>query len=655
MRGILLVVSNRTIIPISLLLCLCLVLTLVPKPAQAADSSSSVTLISETAEESTYDEWNVQWSRFDANAASGEDYWCRTMHQVQGSGHSIYSARVGFNSHYLAPVAMPDGSTGRTQPWNVNVTAVDGTTVPQADWVMRYDTDQDSIMRKALVGGSAYGLITMTFSFYSSTGISTASQPGTGESVGYDFLNAIYYTGTGDQLVKHVLWTDTSVQAQARTWTQVSINVPNTATMVGFEFVSGTSAPTGGDAANAFTSSGVSVVNGGMQEGVYLDDILVVGSNAAPTIPLATSVDGLASLENKRTFPVGFTVNSPTDPFAYVNLYYRLGETGAWTKYATGANAAGGFTTSPITFTAASDGRYEFFTQGVDAKGNAETLRNAADAFTIVDSLSPTSSIVINPTQPSGTYTTAVSFTINVEDAGTGVDATYYWVDNRIWNAYNGTAVPVSGDGDHQIQVYSVDKAGNTEIAHGGTIKVDRTGPAIKFSEPGQTYASSSPSIPFTISDTVSGVGAVQISLDGGAFQTIDALSGTIPLINLSNGAHQLILKAQDLVGNTAQTTETFYVGTGSDGSSGSDQGSDDRGDSNPSNDGQSGSDTGSDDSGASQPDGTNPDGSDLSSDNLDESAAVDNGSVWPWVAVIGVALILSVIGFAYFRSGKKR
>ncbi len=582
-------------VALSSLLCLCLVLTLVPKTVQAADPPHTFTFISETAEESTFEEWNVQWERFDDNAASGEDYWCRTMHQTHGSDRSIYCARNGFNSHYLAALVMPDGGTAQTQPWNVNITALPGTT-PQTEWTMRYDTDQDSIMRKAIVGGSAYGTITMTFWFYSSTGSSDARQPDTNESVGYDFLNAIYYTGGGAHLVKHVLWTDTSAQAKARTWTQVSVSVPNRATMVGFEFVSGHNAPSGGDAEGAFGLDGTKVVNGGMQEGVYLDDISVVGSDPSPTIPVITSVDALAPLVGNRSFPVGFMVNSPTNPIAYTNLFYRQGETGAWSRYTTGSGPEGGFSTSPIIFTAAADGKYEFFTQGVDVSGSEEPRHDEADASTVIDSLPPSTTIALDRAPPAtGAYAAAVSFTLSADDPGSGVDSTSYRVDDGAWTRFNGSSVLLPDDGNHQVWVYSVDRAGNAEVALNETVKVDLQGPMVTFPEPGRTYASRDITIRFDARDTVTGVQAVQISLDGAPFQPIDAWSGSISLVNLSDGVHHLIVKAQDLSGNWAQTSDTFYV----------------------------------------DPRPAGPD--------------------WAWIMGLGAALFLGGLGFIYLRSGKRR
>ena len=346
------------------------------------------TLLHENAEESNFSIWDARWARIDANPADSDDHWCRTMHDSHDGNHSIYCARIGYNSHYQTPIRMSDGSTGYTQPWNVNVTGLPATT-PQSQWVMRYDTNQDAIMRKAVIDAQYYGNVTMTFWFWSHTGTSDAVQPDTNTSVGYDFLNALYFTGNGDNVEKHVLWTDSYQQATAQKWTEVTLSVPTDATMVGFEFVSGTTAPQGGDSSSAFASSGVRVTNGGMLEGVYLDGIYVNGSEPSAGLPLATTVEDMPSSQNSTEFPVSVAANNQSN-LEYVNLFYRKDGSSSWTKYTTSSNHDGKFTSSPIDFIAPSNGTYEFLSQGMDRSGASETLRNKADAWTVVE---PTSNV----------------------------------------------------------------------------------------------------------------------------------------------------------------------------------------------------------------------------------------------------------------------
>jgi hypothetical protein len=370
----------RKIIPfLAIVLCLSLLFTIIPSMAVAEGDSGQHLLLSEGAEEETFDEWNVRWERFDANTANAvtdADWWCRTTHNVHEGDHAVWCARNGFNSHYQI-----DG----VQPWNVNITGITDADAPQSEYKLRYDTEQDSIMRKELDGAWSFGTVNMTFWFWSDTGTSDAKQPDTGASVGYDFLNAIYYTRSAGVLTKHVLWTDTYAQATARSWTQVTVAVPNNAVMVGFEFVSGTVPPAGGDP---------------MREGVYLDDIQVDGAGSASLVLPATSVEALAPAQNGTEFSVNFTVNEPSVPFAYVNLYYRVGDSDQWTKYAPESDPDGRFTASPINFTAPGNETYEFATQGFDEAGDSEPFPTSPDASTIVGDANSTAPTTTQPGTP---------------------------------------------------------------------------------------------------------------------------------------------------------------------------------------------------------------------------------------------------------------
>ncbi len=445
--------------------CLLLLLALMPRVITRDDSAVNFpvtnVLLHENAEESNFTIWNARWDRYDANPASGDDHWCRTMHSYHDGNHSIYCARIGYNSHYMIPITMGDGSTGYVQPWNVNITGLPDTT-PQSQWVMRYDTDQDAIMRKAIAGAQYYGNISMTFWFWSQTGSSDARQPGTNSSVGFDFLNALYFTGNGDGLVKHVLWTDSYQQATAQQWIKITLDVPNDATMVGFEFVSGTQAPKGGDPSNAFASSGVKVVNGGMLEGVYLDDIYVNDSDPSPDLPLATNVQELPYFQNSTEFPVGVATNN-LSKLDHVNLYYRSDSNSAWTKYTTSSNPDGNFHTSPIEFTAPGNGTYEFFTQGVDRNGTAEPLRDQADAWTIVDTAAQVTTTGTNGFVASlGMCVGPMSTMFNTADGDLGGKGTSQQAGGGTWTLYSGS-LALSTSCARMVEWYSQDLVGSRD------------------------------------------------------------------------------------------------------------------------------------------------------------------------------------------------
>jgi hypothetical protein len=82
------------------------------------------------------------------------------------------------------------------------------------------------------------------------------------------------------------------------------------------------------------------------------------------------------------------------------------------------------------------------------------------------DTVPPTTTASVNGTVVGGEYNGAVQVTLSATDAapGSGVAATYYEVDGGGYHLYTGT-VTVDTDGAHTVYFYSVDVAGNTEVA----------------------------------------------------------------------------------------------------------------------------------------------------------------------------------------------
>ncbi|MBI0584724.1 MAG: hypothetical protein ISF22_10950 [Methanomassiliicoccus sp.] len=541
-------------IALSLMLCASMVLTVLPTGTHAAPASSGV-LLDEGAEQSTYEEWNVRWERWDDNndATSGQDWWCRQMHEVHSGQRSIYCARNGENSHYL-------NATGH-HPWNVNITS-ENDSVPQTNYILRYDTNQDSIMHRPITGAQYYDTVTLTFWFYSDTGASDARQPDSGELVGYDFLNALYYTGSGESRVKHVLWTISEEQATSKAWTQVTLNVPNTATMIGFEFVSGTTPPTGGDAPNALSSYGIRTYplanSTGMKEGVFLDDISVVGTDPR-VVPLITAVDPLPTYQANASFPVRFSDSGPQTPMKWVDLYYRTNGTGAWIKYTTPSKPDGKFTSSPITFVAPQDGKYEFFTLGVDQNDVSEPRRDAPDTNTTVDTVAPSTELTVTGEGQANNYTGAVSLSLRSADTTSGVDRIMYRLHGEDWTTYTGS-IGIATNGTNTIEYYSVDRAGNGEDTKSYTFTVAGANEAIVFQENDGTYADGNITIEFAVA-TGYDVDKLEYSLDGEAFVEIASNATSVSFTGLSNGAHSLIIRAGTSIGSVIQGETNFTVG----------------------------------------------------------------------------------------------
>jgi hypothetical protein len=530
-----------------------MLLTALPWGVAAADVTPTYTFIEEGAEEVTFEEWNVRWQKYDSNSASSLDYWCRSQHNTHSGNFAAYCAKTGYNTHYL--------NSTNVQPFNMNIT---GLTQPYnpADAVLRYDTNMDALMRRDLDTNMTkfYNTITVTFWFYSDTGNSDAKQQGTNEGPGYDFLNLVYYTGTSDAVVRHVAWTNNEAQAKAKVWTEVTRIIPQNAIKIAFEFVSGTYVE-GGDAADAFAAFGVRTVpqgSTGMKEGVYLDDITVVGSDPVEDGEMVTSVEPLSTYQTSRSFDVYWDDNGALYvPVQYSYLYYRV-DGGQWTKFVNADKPKGGFLPDlPIAFTAPKDGTYEFFSQGYN--GTLENWRGAADVTTIVDTSAPATSMLIMGNGEGDTYDGAVAFTLQSTDTGSGVNKTQYRLDGSDWRNYTGS-VGLTSNGLHTIEYYAVDKAGNVEATKTSNITITNGAAGVVFQDKGKTYTTSNVTVNFAVvsSGTIT---KVEYSLDDGAYVALDASATSVALTDLADGGHKLVIRAEDSLGNVLVGENQFTVG----------------------------------------------------------------------------------------------
>lgn len=539
-----------------LLLCASLIVTVIPTDVSALDVPSSKTFVWESAEQASFDEWDARWQKNDNNPGASTDTWCRTQHRSYDGSRGIYCAKTGYNTHYV-------NATGFQVP-NYNILGY-GPEVPQSQYVQRYDTNMDAVMRRWVGGLMYYNNITLTFSFYSDTGASNARQYPDGVTVGYDFLNAFYLTGPNSSLSKHIVWTDTYEQATAKSWITVSFQIPNNATYIGFEFVSGSIVPEGGDEPYVFMGDNVRTNpegSMGMKEGVYLDAISLVGTEPIESVPIVTSAAELTPYQSTSSFPVSWVDNDPLGiTMEWIYLYYRVNGTGDWIKYTTVEKPFGAFVNNPITFEATRDGLYEFFTQGKYLGSNlTEPKRNAPDTSTIVDTVFPVSSIEISGHGGDGAYTGAAAFTITAVDSTSGIDMIWYRVDGGSWSIYH-NSVGLATSGSHTVEYYSVDKAGNDEEVKSTTFTISAGAPGIVFDDSNTAFPSGGD---VTINFTVVGEGTInklEYSVDGGAFIEMATNATSVTLSGLEDGEHTLKVKATDSSNNTLEDEMTFTVG----------------------------------------------------------------------------------------------
>ena len=116
------------------------------------------------------------------------------------------------------------------------------------------------------------------------------------------------------------------------------------------------------------------------------------------------------------------------------------------------------------------DGEHTVTYASTDAAGNTE----GEHSMTVkIDATAPQTTD--DYAGGSAWQTSAVRFTLTPTDAASGVAGTTWSVDGH--EPQSGTAVTVTGDGEHTVTYASTDAAGNTEGEHSVTVKIDATAP----------------------------------------------------------------------------------------------------------------------------------------------------------------------------------
>ena len=99
------------------------------------------------------------------------------------------------------------------------------------------------------------------------------------------------------------------------------------------------------------------------------------------------------------------------------------------------------------------------------------------------DTTPPVTTATLNPPETNGDngwYTCDVWVTLNATDNESGVNATYYRIDDGVWQLYTGP-FPLFNDGIHHIGYYSDDNMGNIEPMQSVQCNIDQTAPTVNL------------------------------------------------------------------------------------------------------------------------------------------------------------------------------
>jgi hypothetical protein len=164
----------------------------------------------------------------------------------------------------------------------------------------------------------------------------------------------------------------------------------------------------------------------------------------------------------------------------YFSLYYRT-EDGAWVRYADEDHPDGRFTSSPVTFHAPGDGRYELYSVAGNSV-DAEESKSAAEASLYVDTVAPTVTIT-SPEAGKVIGEVPLSIGWTADDQGSGIARTELSVDSGPWSAVSATSYPLGplADGLHSATIRVTDHSGSSGDASVEFV-VDPTAPEMTVS-----------------------------------------------------------------------------------------------------------------------------------------------------------------------------
>lgn len=217
------------------------------------------------------------------------------------------------------------------------------------------------------------------------------------------------------------------------------------------------------------------------------------------------------------------------------------------------------------TFLVTGEGSHSVGYYSVDVAGNQEGTKVLSPTIKI-DTVRPTT----NPPSYNGTFRNGwwvsnVSVSLSAMDATSSVSATYYGVDDGVFQL--GNSFQITTDGVHIIHYYSVDAACNQEAVQDAQVRIDKTPPTTSSQVDGQAvengwFLTSPVTVTLSPSDALtgvqtSGVDTLRYRIDGGNWQT---RTGAASLVVSGELLHTIEYYANDLAGNV-ESTHALTVG----------------------------------------------------------------------------------------------
>jgi outer membrane protein assembly factor BamB len=256
--------------------------------------------------------------------------------------------------------------------------------------------------------------------------------------------------------------------------------------------------------------------------------------NIDKTAPVsAVSIAGASSEPDWYRDPAQVTLTASDALNSVASIYYAL-DGGPPQLYSNPFNISG-------------DGNHILAYWSIDAVGNIEpphlmTLK--------VDGSAPHTLFAANGITGNNDWyiSPSVEVALAAFDEHVGLANTLYMVDGGPAQTYAGP-FNVTGNAEHSISFWSVDKAGNEETHQSRTVKIDNDGPTIQNAVTGpvgnSTYYKGPIQMTLNATDNASGVANIYYRIDGGPIQTYAA-----PFTVSGDGTHPVDFWSFDVAGN---------------------------------------------------------------------------------------------------------
>ncbi len=185
-----------------------------------------------------------------------------------------------------------------------------------------------------------------------------------------------------------------------------------------------------------------------------------------------------------------------------------------------------------------------FFSQ--DFAGNTEDLRSIEVR---IDATAPNTENTLDGTMGSNDwYISSVMVELNPLESASGVNVSKYSINGGAWLDYVGP-FPLNGDGVHSVEFYSSDYAGNIEATETIQVKIDVELPSTTWTPTGTIgsdgWFTSSVTVDFVASDTISGLGSTFFRMNDGAWQILNGV-----FVVSGEGHHTIQFYSVDIAGN---------------------------------------------------------------------------------------------------------